>query len=146
MRNKGFTLIELLAVIVILAIIALIATPIILGIINDSRKSADDETAKLIASNFHVAYQSAYMTGPQAGVEPTLNEIMAKFNMDNITIEPTPSDAVTGEYTITSSSGNVVCTTTTGEGEGRQKVTLSCTVNGEPFDAAKTEITVRAAS
>ena len=29
--NKGFTLIELLAVIVILAIIALIATPTILG-------------------------------------------------------------------------------------------------------------------
>ena len=35
MNKKGFTLIELLAVIVILAIIALIATPIILGIIND---------------------------------------------------------------------------------------------------------------
>ena len=33
MKEKGFTLIELLAVIVILAIIALIATPIILGII-----------------------------------------------------------------------------------------------------------------
>ena len=35
--KKGFTLIELLAVIVILAIIALIATPIILGIIDDAR-------------------------------------------------------------------------------------------------------------
>ena len=33
MRKSGFTLIELLAVIVILAIIALIATPIILGIV-----------------------------------------------------------------------------------------------------------------
>ena len=33
MRKKGFTLIELLAVIVILAVIALIATPIILNII-----------------------------------------------------------------------------------------------------------------
>ena len=40
MRKKGFTLIELLAVIVILAIIALIATPIILNIINDSKKEA----------------------------------------------------------------------------------------------------------
>ena len=39
MRN-GFTLIELLAVIVILAIIALIATPIVLSIINDSKESA----------------------------------------------------------------------------------------------------------
>ena len=39
-KNNGFTLIELLAVIVILAIIALIATPIVLSIINDSKESA----------------------------------------------------------------------------------------------------------
>ena len=39
MKN-GFTLIELLAVIVILAIIALIATPIVLSIINDTKESA----------------------------------------------------------------------------------------------------------
>ena len=44
-RNKGFTLIELLAVIVILAIIALIATPIILNVINDARKSAAKDSA-----------------------------------------------------------------------------------------------------
>ena len=46
MRNKGFTLIELLAVIVILAIIALIATPIILGIIKDTKKEADKRSAE----------------------------------------------------------------------------------------------------
>ena len=38
--KKGFTLIELLAVIVKLAIIALIATPIVLNIINDSKETA----------------------------------------------------------------------------------------------------------
>ena len=38
--NKGFTLIELLAVIVILAVLALIATPIVLNIIDDSKKNA----------------------------------------------------------------------------------------------------------
>lgn len=43
--KKGFTLIELLAVIVILAIIALIATPIILNMINDARKSAAADSA-----------------------------------------------------------------------------------------------------
>ena len=48
MKNKkGFTLIELLAVIVILAIIALIATPIILGIIKDARESANQRSAEL---------------------------------------------------------------------------------------------------
>lgn len=38
--NKGFTLVELLAVIVILAIISLIATPIVVSIIENSRKGA----------------------------------------------------------------------------------------------------------
>ena len=45
MRKKGFTLIELLAVIVILAVIALIATPIILNIIEKARKSAFKDSA-----------------------------------------------------------------------------------------------------
>lgn len=46
MKNqKGFTLIELLAVIVILAIIALIATPMILGVIDKARKGAAESSA-----------------------------------------------------------------------------------------------------
>ena len=40
MKKKGFTLIELLAVIVILAIIALIITPIVSDIIESSKKAA----------------------------------------------------------------------------------------------------------
>ena len=47
MNKKGFTLIELLAVIVILAIIALIATPIVLNIIKDSRESAGLRSAEM---------------------------------------------------------------------------------------------------
>ena len=39
-RYQGFTLIELLAVIVILAVIALIATPLIMNVINDAKKGA----------------------------------------------------------------------------------------------------------
>ena len=42
--KKGFTLIELLAVIVILAIIALIATPMILGVIEKAKKGAAIES------------------------------------------------------------------------------------------------------
>ena len=60
MRKKGFTLIELLAVIVILAIIALIATPIILGIINDAREESNERSVELYASavrNGIAAYQ-----------------------------------------------------------------------------------------
>ena len=45
--KKGFTLIELLAVIVILAIIALIATPIVLDIIEDSKNSSIKRSVEL---------------------------------------------------------------------------------------------------
>ena len=45
MKKKGFTLIELLAVIVILAIIALIATPMVLNTIDDARKGAAESSA-----------------------------------------------------------------------------------------------------
>lgn len=40
MKKQGFTLIELLAVIVILAAIALIATPLVLNIIERTEKGA----------------------------------------------------------------------------------------------------------
>ena len=70
MRKNGFTLIELLAVIVILAIIALIATPIILGIINDAREKSNERSVELYASavrNGIAAYQLRTGKGVAAG-------------------------------------------------------------------------------
>ena len=64
--KKGFTFIELLAVIVILAIIALIATPIILGIINDARKESNEKSAELYASAVRNAIASYQLTHPTA--------------------------------------------------------------------------------
>jgi len=46
-NNKAFTLIELLAVIVILAIIALIATPIVLNIISNTKENAQLRSAEM---------------------------------------------------------------------------------------------------
>ena len=43
--RKGFTLVELLAVIVILAVISLIATPMILGVIETAKKGAAESSA-----------------------------------------------------------------------------------------------------
>ena len=40
MKNKGFTLAELLGVIAILAVIAIITTPVIFGVVDNSRKNA----------------------------------------------------------------------------------------------------------
>ena len=47
--KRGFTLIELLAVIVILAIISLIAVPIVINIISDAKKSSQEESFNLYA-------------------------------------------------------------------------------------------------
>ena len=44
-NKKGFTLIELLAVIVILAVIALIATPLIMNVIDEAKKGAANNSA-----------------------------------------------------------------------------------------------------
>lgn len=46
MNKKGFTLIELLSIIVILAVIALISTPIITNTIANVRKNSDRESAR----------------------------------------------------------------------------------------------------
>ena len=139
MRNKGFTLIELLAVIVILAIIALIATPIVLGIINESRESADKETAKLIASHIETAYSVAYMSGAKAGSVPTIDDVITKFNMDNVT---KPDAANTdGEYVFTSTSG-VNCYLKAAPGTGtessKQYLSVECYI-GDKADNKKVD-------
>ena len=59
--NNAFTLIELLAVIIILAIVALIATPIILNVINDARISAGRSEAQMIYSGINNYCQTEEM-------------------------------------------------------------------------------------
>lgn len=80
MKN-GFTLIELLAVIVILAIIALIATPIVLGIINDSKQSSNKVSATYIIDAVEQSYSMAYAL--KMGAVPTLKDVRDHFNMEN---------------------------------------------------------------
>jgi len=108
MKKNGFTLIELLAVIVILAIIALIATPIILGIINDAREKANERSVELYASairNGIAAYQLREMKEVAAG---------------SYTSETLPFDV---EY-----DGDVECSTIELYQDGGVYVT-GCTVN-----------------
>ena len=105
--KKGFTLIELLAVIVILAIIALIATPIILGIINDARKESQERSIELYAS--------------------AAKNAIAKYQLNN-TSSPTSFDQLDIEY-----DGDVVCTTQELYADGSIYL-ADCTVNGDAVD------------
>ena len=105
--KKGFTLIELLAVIVILAIIALIATPIILGIINDARKESQERSIELYAS--------------------AAKNAIAKYQLNNIS-SPTSFDQLDIEY-----DGDVVCTTQELYADGSIYL-ADCTVNGDAVE------------
>lgn len=67
-NTKGFTLIELLAVIVILAVIALIASPIILSVIDNARKSSQGRSVEsfgsaVINASTELQYQHADVSG-----------------------------------------------------------------------------------
>src|SRR5574344_1151050 len=76
--SGGFTLIELLAVIVILAIIALIASPIIIGLIDDARKEAAANSAYGV---YHSA-QNVYAKVLLANGNGMPGEIIYTFNND----------------------------------------------------------------
>ena len=71
--KKGFTLIELLAVIVILAIIAAIATPIILNIINNSRKESIRLSAEHYIDAVHIAISKDKLKNPTRSYDGTYN-------------------------------------------------------------------------
>lgn len=133
MNKKGFTLIELLAVIVILAIIALIATPIILGIINDSRNSAKDRSAELVYNSIELAYQTSFT---KKGTEPSLAELMAQLKENGISNATV--DEVANKVTT---SDKVDCTLDVNESN---KLTVSCTGTSENFKAPSLDATMSA--
>ena len=95
-NSKGFTLIELLAVIVILAVIALIATPLIMGVIDDARKGS----AKNGAYGYVKAFENTVATemikdtkiSPDATQTTVGKVVFDKRNNDGSTTEGTPAN------------------------------------------------------
>lgn len=117
--KKGFTLIELLAVIIILAIVALIATPIILDVVEDARKSTAASEANVIVSGINTFCATAAM---KAQIDDEYTDICADgvtaievptmVNMGNATLEgdPTFSDGRVTAITVISNNYKVVMT------------------------------------
>ena len=90
-RNKGFTLIELLAVIVILAVIALIATPIIMNVINDAKKGAAKDSmygymkavelaiSSAMVNNSNINYDGNYLVTEDGKIKNTTNVLDVNY-------------------------------------------------------------------
>ena len=107
-RGKGFTLIELVAVLVIMAIIALIVTPLVMTIIRKARISADKRSVDAYGRSIELA--------------------IAGYLLDNGSF-PTSI----GELTIEYSGDEVVCSTTQLNDDSSIYLT-GCTVNGRAVD------------
>ena len=107
-KKKGFTLIELIAVLVIMAIIALIVTPLVMSIIKKAKVSADKRNIDAYGRSIELA--------------------IAGYLLDNGTF-PTSIEQLTIEY----SGEEVVCSTT--QLNSDSSVYLSdCTVGGRSVE------------
>jgi type IV pilus assembly protein PilA len=121
-NNKGLTLVELLAVIVILGIIAAIATPAILGIIDKSKKDAHVANAHQMVSSAQVFVSSesqGLAPADGATVDVSLKYLIDNGYMDTIadpdkgtyalgtgTVTGFPTGKTDGSYVEISRSGN----------------------------------------
>jgi len=118
MKEKGFTLIELLAVIVVLAIIALIATPMVLNTIEKAREGAAKASAEtyMRAIEEYAVKSQIDSSKPQlqAGVKYQLSstkyEVASLANPEEIFINDLidiKGDKPESGYVIVSKSGTV---------------------------------------
>ena len=115
MKNKkGFTLIELLAVIVVLAIIALIATPIVMNTIKNAKKGAAERTADNYIKQVETAVAESRIDGTKVAngtynIQPDGNLCPAsgcgENDKDKITIDMSGTKPTSG--TVTISNGGV---------------------------------------
>ena len=137
MKKKGFTLIELLAVIVSLAIIAVIATPIITGIIEDSKKSAAADSAYGALDAVKSYYTSTLLEDSTTTLPITVDfgNGAASGEVQGSNIKMSGTKPTAGKVTLTASG-----TYTITPASGKQGLTVSgydCSYSAEKFTCTK---------
>ena len=90
MKNKGFTLIELLAVIVILAVIALIATPVVMDSLSTARKGS----ALDAGYGFVKAVENSVIGAVANNPATTMPTLVSTGNLATISVKGTKPTAV----------------------------------------------------
>ena len=97
-NNKGFTLIELLAVIVILAVIALIATPLIMGTITKAKKNSAVDSAYGYMKAVEQAIGEHQVDDPTGSFDVANKTFKTKDNGATITTSSYPDLEITVNY------------------------------------------------
>jgi type IV pilus assembly protein PilA len=105
-NEKGFTLIELLAVIVILGIIAVIAIPMISGIIDNSKKDADLATARQIYEAARL-YITSELKGDFTSKTVSITELQTKKYLESTLVLPSDKKTVSGGEVNFGSTGTL---------------------------------------
>ena len=124
MNKKGFTLIELLAVIVILAVIALIASPIILGIIQNARESSMARSVEGYAEGVKQAITGAMSDPSYMGGDVTVSEDGQKATVG------TAEQPGYVEKEVAYSGSTVTCTTVEYDAKTGYLKLAGCSVGG----------------
>ena len=136
MNKKGFTLIELLAVIIILAVIALIATPVVLNVVENARREAAENSAYGIIDAAKYQYIESMLT----------STVVSSGNAADLNVSGTPATSGTWKVNTTGTDGTPVITitnvkigdylcntkkdSTSGEVECIKSITVTGTVTG----------------
>ena len=119
MNKKGFTLVELLAIIVILAIIAVITVPIVLNVIENSRKGAARSSALGYVDAIKLAYMERY-----AGINEEGTNV--DFQISGVT-QTTP-------LKVNKEGAGVVCSGVNFTATGTLEIaSCTATVNGKDY-------------